>query len=161
MKSGVVYALAAAALFGASTPFAKRVVGQIPPIILAGLLYLGSGIGLLTWLFLRRRFSVSVDGKSESFLTRKDLPWLAGAIVVGGIVAPLLLMYGLTNTPASTSSLLLNMEGVFNTLLAWFVFRENYDARIFLGMVLIVAAGALLSWEQIPKWGFLGEHSPS
>jgi drug/metabolite transporter (DMT)-like permease len=153
MKSGVIYALAAAALFGASTPFAKLLVGQIPPIILAGMLYLGSGIGLLSWLLLRRRFSVSKCGKSESFLTRADLPWLAGAIVVGGIVAPLLLMYGLSNTPASTSSLLLNMEGVFTTLLAWSVFRENYDTRIFLGMVLIVAAGALLSWEQVPKVG--------
>ncbi len=153
MKSGVIYALAAAALFGASTPFAKLLVGQIPPIMLAGLLYLGSGIGLLSWLLLRRRFTVSRAGKSESFLTRTDVPWLAGAILVGGIVAPLLLMYGLTNTPASTSSLLLNMEGVFTTLLAWFVFRENYDARIFIGMLFIIAGGVLLSWEQAPKFG--------
>lgn len=147
MKTGVVYALAAAALFGASTPFAKLLVGQIPPIILAGLLYLGSGTGLLIWLLLRRQLTVSEGRKSESFLTRTDLPWLAGAIVVGGIVAPLLLMYGLTVTPASTSSLLLNMEGLFTTLLAWFVFQENYDARIFIGMLFIVTGGVLLSWE--------------
>jgi drug/metabolite transporter (DMT)-like permease len=153
MKSGVMYGLAAAALFGASTPFAKLLVGQIPPIILAGLLYLGSGIGLLSWLLLRRYVTVSESKKSESFLTRADLPWFAGAIVVGGIAAPLLLMYGLMTTPASTSSLLLNMEGVFTTLRAWFVFRENYDARIFIGMLFIIAAGVLLSWEQVPKLG--------
>jgi len=92
MKSGVVYALAAAVLFGASTPFAKLLVGQIPPIVLAGLLYLGSGIGLLSWLLLRRRVSLSKAPKSESFLTRADLPWVVGAIVLGGIAAPLLLM---------------------------------------------------------------------
>jgi len=153
MKSGVVFALAAAALFGASTPFAKLLVGQIPPITLAGLLYLGSGTGLLMWLLLRRQFTVAEIRRSESFLTRTDLPWLAGAIVVGGIAAPLLLMYGLTSTLASTSSLLLNMEGVFTTLLAWFVFRENYDAHIFIGMLFIIAAGVLLSWEQVPKVG--------
>src|SRR6266581_1828142 len=85
MKSGVIYALAAAALFGASTPFAKLLVGQIPPITLAGLLYLGSGIGLLSWLLLRRRFSVSGVRKSESFLTRTDLPWLAGQSLSAGL----------------------------------------------------------------------------
>jgi len=77
MKSGVIYALAAAALFGASTPFAKLLVGQIPPIMLAGLLYLGSGIGLLSWLLLRRRLIISRAGKSESFLTRTDVPYVA------------------------------------------------------------------------------------
>ena len=153
MKSGVMYGLAAAALFGASTPFAKLLVGQIPPIILAGLLYFGSGIGLLSWFLLRRRVAASGIKQSESFLTRADLPWFVGAIVIGGIAAPLLLMYGLMTTPASTSSLLLNMEGVFTTLLAWLVFRENYDARIFIGMLFIIAAGVLLSWEQVPKLG--------
>src|SRR6266567_1977476 len=113
MKSGVIYALAAAALFGASTPFAKLLVGEIPPIILAGLLYFGSGIGLLSWLLLRGRFIVPRDRKSASLLTGTDIPWFVGAIAVGGVLGPLLLMYGLTLTTASTSSLLLNMEGVF------------------------------------------------
>jgi drug/metabolite transporter (DMT)-like permease len=153
MKSGVLYALGAATLFGASTPFAKLLVGQIPPIILAGLLYLGSGVGLLTWLLLRRQFVDRGADKSELFLARPDLPWLAGAIIAGGILGPLLLMSGLTITPASTSSLLLNMEGVFTTLLAWVVFHENYDFRIFIGMLLIVTAGVLLSWERMPKLG--------
>ncbi|MBI3477340.1 MAG: EamA family transporter [Acidobacteria bacterium] len=153
MKSGVIYALAAATLFGASTPFAKLLVGQIPPIILAGLLYLGSGIGLLSWLLLRRRFIDRRARQSESLLTRRDLPWLAGAIAVGGVVGPLLLMYGLTLTTASASSLLLNMEGVFTTLLAWLVFHENYDVRILIGMLLIITAGVLLSWEQVPRLG--------
>ena len=107
----------------------------------------------MTWLLLRRRFFDRGAKKSESFLTLPDLPWLAGAIIMGGILAPLLLMYGLTLAPASTSSLLLNMEGVFTTLLAWLVFHENYDVRIFIGMLLIIAAGVLLSSEQVPKLG--------
>jgi drug/metabolite transporter (DMT)-like permease len=74
MKSGVLYALAAATLFGASTPFAKLLVGQIPPIFLAALLYLGSGIGLLSWLLLRRGFIGRGAREAESFLTRADLP---------------------------------------------------------------------------------------
>lgn len=153
MKSGVIFALAAATLFGASTPFAKLLVGEIPPIILAGLLYLGSGIGLLSWLWLRGRFLARRGRESESPLMRHDIPWLTGAIAVGGVLGPLLLMYGLTVTSASTSSLLLNMEGVFTTLLAWLVFHENYDFRILIGMLLITTAGVLLCWEQVPKIG--------
>jgi drug/metabolite transporter (DMT)-like permease len=143
--AGVGYALAAAALFGASTPFAKLLVGRVEPVLLAGLLYLGSGCGLLAWerLWLRR----NGHRPSEAALRRADLPWLAGAILFGGVVAPVLLMTGLTATPASTASLLLNTEGVLTALLAWFVFRENFDRRIALGMAAITAGGVLLSWE--------------
>ncbi|MBA4192920.1 MAG: EamA family transporter, partial [Planctomycetaceae bacterium] len=96
--SGVVHALAAAALFGASTPFAKMLVGQVDPVLLAGLLYLGSGCGLFAWdrLWLRRKG----HWPSEASLRRADLPWLAGAVLFGGVVAPVLLMTGLTATPA-------------------------------------------------------------
>ena len=151
MHSGVVYALLAAVLFGASTPFAKTLVGQVAPLTLAGLLYLGSGFGLLGWFVVR--MLRTKNGESGARLTTPDLPWLAGAIVAGGIAGPVLLMIGLVSTPASTASLLLNMEGVLTALLAWFVFRENFDRRIFAGMVLIVAAGVLLSWEQCPALG--------
>jgi drug/metabolite transporter (DMT)-like permease len=141
LPAGPGYALLAAALFGASTPFAKRLLGELPPVLLAGLLYLGSGLGL-TVLRLARR-----NRLGEAPLTRAGYPWLAGAILCGGVLGPVLLMLGLSSTPASTASLLLNLEGVFTALLAWFVFRENFDRRIAVGMLLILAGGVLLSWQ--------------
>lgn len=152
MHKGVVYALLAAALFGASTPFAKTLVGQVAPVTLAGMLYLGSGVGLLVCFIVRALFNRNEQDKPVA-LTRPDVPWLLGAIAAGGVAGPVLLMIGLTLTPASSASLLLNMEGVLTAMLAWFVFKENFDRRILLGMVLIVIAGGLLSWEQIPALG--------
>jgi len=149
-RRGVGLALAAAALFGVSAPLAKLLLSDAAPQLLAGLLYLGSGVGLgIVWL--RRRRSAEVA--RETALTRRDIPWLAGAIVFGGALGPLLLMIGLTRTPASGASLLLNLEGVFTALIAWFVFRENFDRRIALGMLAIVAGSALLSWEGRLAWG--------
>lgn len=138
---GAGVAIAAAALFGISTPLAKLLLGQLPPVLLAGLLYLGSGAGLWVLYFARRKSSV------EAALGRADLPWMAGATLFGGVLGPALLMVGLVTTPASTASLLLNLEGVFTALLAWFAFKENFDRRIFLGMVAIVGGGMLLSWS--------------
>ncbi len=155
---GVAYALLAAALFGASTPFSKTLVGHMPPLALAAILYLGSGIGLSICYLVRKALG---RGRQDapSTLSGPDLPWLAGAIAAGGVAGPVLLMTGLTLTPASSASLLLNMEGVLTALLAWFVFKEHFDRRILAGMLLIVAAGALLSWERIPAlgvpWGVL------
>ena len=149
MHIGVIYALSAAVLFGASTPFAKALLtqGSLAPVMLAGLLYFGSGLGLLVWYGLRRFRQRVLSGDSGG-LTARDLPWLFGAIAAGGIAGPVLLMIGLTYTAASTASLLLNMEGVLTALLAWFAFKEHFDRRIFIGMTLIVAAGVLLSWDQ-------------
>jgi drug/metabolite transporter (DMT)-like permease len=147
---GVGLALLAAALFGASTPLAKGLLSATTPQLLAGLLYLGSGTGLLLVRLARRRRS-----RSEAALSRRDLPWLVGAIASGGMLGPLLLMYGLFGTPASSASLLLNLEGVFTSLLAWLVFREHVPFRIVIGMLAIVAGGALLSWEGHVAWGGL------
>jgi drug/metabolite transporter (DMT)-like permease len=144
---GVAFAVVAAILFGVSAPFAKLLGRAEAPQLLAGLLYLGSGVGLtLVWLARRR-------SKQEAPLSRADGPWLAGAIVFGGVLGPLLLMVGLARTPASSASLLLNLEGVFTALLAWFVFHENFDRRIALGMAAIVAGGAFLSWEGRADFG--------
>jgi drug/metabolite transporter (DMT)-like permease len=142
-QRAVAFALAAAILFGASTPAAKLLTGNVSPFMLAGLLYAGSGVGLSLWLLLwqRRRSSGAAP------LERAGLPWLAAAVLAGGIVGPVLLMLGLRAAPASTASLLLNLEGVFTALIAWFVFRENFDRRIALGMLLIVFAGALASLQ--------------
>ena len=151
-RRGIGLALAAAVLFGASAPFAKLLLADAAPQLLAGLLYLGSGLGLgIVWL--RTRYSA--EGARETPLTRRNVPWLVGAIVFGGVFGPLLLMIGLTGTPASSASLLLNLEGVFTALLAWFVFRENFDGRIALGMLSIVVGGLALSWEGRLAWGGL------
>ena len=145
MRSGIAFALLAAALFGASTPLAKLLVGYVPPIMLAGLLYAGSGIGLALLMAVRR-----VAGtRSEEIVwpSRRDAGWLAGAIAFGGILGPIFLMFGLTAASASTASLLLNLEGVLTALLAWFLFRENFDARIAIGMLSIAIGGAVLAWD--------------
>ncbi|CAJ0808688.1 hypothetical protein LMG19083_04753 [Ralstonia psammae] len=141
-------ALAAALLFGASTPLAKTLTGEISSILLAGLLYLGSGLGLAAVLLVRRL--TSKPGEAVPFapaIPRREIPWLLGAILAGGVAGPALLMTGLTQTGAASASLLLNVEGVFTALIAWIVFKENADRQIVLGMVAIVAGGVLLSWQ--------------
>lgn len=156
-SAGIGPALLAALLFGASTPLAKLLVADISPVLLAGLLYAGSGLGLGFWLLLRRLRSRQPD--AEASLQARDIPWLSGAVLFGGVLGPVLLMVGLAITPASAASLLLNMESVLTALIAWIVFRENVDVRIFLGMLAIVAGGVVLSWTQAPPsglpWGSL------
>jgi drug/metabolite transporter (DMT)-like permease len=137
-KPGILAALGAALLFGAGTPFAKLLLENVSPWLLAGLLYLGSGLGLALYRFLRRAPAVT--------LPRTEAGWFLAAILAGGVIGPVLLMFGLTGMPASGASLLLNAEGVFTALLAWFVFRENFDRRIALGMLAIVAGAVVLSW---------------
>ena len=138
INRGVLAALVAALLFGAGTPFAKLLLAQTDPWLLAALLYLGSGTGL--WLLRRVRRAAPVRP------SRSEWGWLAGATLSGGVVGPVLLMFGLSSMPATGASLLLNAEGVFTALLAWFVFKENFDRRIALGMATIVAGAVVLSW---------------
>ncbi|WP_207239929.1 DMT family transporter [Pseudomonas sp. GW456-L15] len=140
MNLSVLYALAAAALFGASTPLAKLLGVDVAPMLLAGLLYLSSGVGLAIVRFARDR------GWQRTGLTVREWPWLMGAILFGGVLAPVALMFGLTRTPGATASLMLNLESVLTALLAWVVFRENADRRIVIGMIAIVLGGIVLSW---------------
>lgn len=142
--TGPGFALGAAVLFGLSTPAAKLLVGSVDPWLLAGLLYLGSGIGLGLWRLGQRALSRSAP---EAPLTRQDLRWLAGAIVFGGVVGPVLLTYGLAAGTAVQSSLLLNLEGVFTALLAWSLFREHFVGRIAIGMMSIAIGAMVLSWN--------------
>ena len=141
-RRGVFYALAAATLFGISAPFSKLLLHGGSPQLFAGLLYLGSGTGL-SLLWLGRR---ATSGSSTNALTRRDVPWLAGAILAGGVLAPLCLLEGIARTPASTASLLLNIEAVFTAGLAWFVFGEQFHKRIAFGMLVVIAGGVVLSW---------------
>jgi drug/metabolite transporter (DMT)-like permease len=151
-STGVRNALLAALLFGASAPLAKLFLQTLSPMELAGALYLGSGLGLALWR-LAKRCRPHAE-KMGPDLGRSDWAWLIGAIVSGGVIAPVLLMIGLATTPASSTSLLLNQEGVLTALLAWFVFRENFDRRILLGMIAIVAGGVLLSCSPGEPAGF-------
>lgn len=145
---GAPFALGSAALFGASTPLAKLLLGDgVSPWLLAGLLYLGSGVGLT--LFDRLR-----GAHGEARLGRGDLGWMALVILSGGVVAPVLLMLGLSTTPASSASLLLNLEGLATMAIAWVVFRENVDRRLLLGAAAILAGALILSWN--PAQGFDG-----
>lgn len=137
---GIVYALLSAALFGVSAPFAKMLLGEVSPWLLAGLLYLGSGLGLAIMRFVWR--------SKEAVLSRRDLPWLAGAVISGGIIGPLLLLFGLAQSSASEASLLLNLESVLTLVLAWIVFKENVDRRLMIGVVAIVSGAILLSWPK-------------
>jgi drug/metabolite transporter (DMT)-like permease len=148
-RTAVLYALISAALFGLSTPAAKVLVGSIHPVTLAGLLYCGAGVGVAA---LRRILPAAITGAPETALSRADLPWLAAAIGAGGILGPLLLMFGLTRTDAATASLLLTLEGVATALMAWFIFHENFDRRIAIGMASLVAGAALLSWSGAPSF---------
>ncbi|WP_327515777.1 DMT family transporter [Cognatazoarcus halotolerans] len=135
-------ALLAAALFGASTPFAKLLAGEVSPVLLAGLLYLGSGVGLMLVRAIRDR------GWTPSGLVRAEWPWLLGAILFGGVLGPIALLFGLTTTSGSTASLLLNLEAVLTALVAWLVFRENAGRRVVAGMLAIVAGGVVLAWPE-------------
>ncbi|MEO7157249.1 MAG: DMT family transporter [Vicinamibacterales bacterium] len=143
-RAGVRYAIAAALLFGASTPLAKALLDTANPLLLAALLYGGSGTGLA--LVIAVRGLLGGSSRTIDWPARREWAPLAASIVLGGVVAPPLLMYGLARTPASTASLLLNLESVATALVAWFVFRENFDRRIALGMAAIVAGGCVLAW---------------
>ncbi len=145
IRTGIVFALSSAVLFGASTPFAKVLLGSVDPWMMAGLLYLGAGIGLAAVHLSRATLRLPA---AEAPLRRSDLPWLTLVILSGGIGGPLLLMFGLARSDAASASLLLNLEGLATMAIAWLWFRENVDRRLLLGAFAILAGGALLSWPR-------------
>jgi len=151
MRTGIPLALLSAALFGASTPLAKLLLGTIDPWAMAGLLYLGAGLGLGIVQLARGALRLPA---AEAPLRRADLPWLAAIVLAGGVLGPLFLMAGLVRTEAASASLLLNLEGLATMGIAWLVFRENVDARLLLGAFAILAGAALLSWQGSAAIGF-------
>jgi drug/metabolite transporter (DMT)-like permease len=152
MQPGILLALASAVLFGASTPFAKLLLGSVDPWLMAGLLYVGAGLGLAIFHLTSGVLQLP---SVEAPLRRADIPWLAAVILSGGVAGPLLLMFGLAHTDASAASLLLNLEGLATMGIAWVVFRENVDRRLLLGAFAILAGAALLSWQGAAsfQWG--------
>lgn len=147
----IIQALVAAGLFGISVPLAKLLLGEMQKITLAALLYLGSGMGLLVYRGLRRIWSGSASG--EARLNKNDAFWLIGAILTGGVSAPIVLMFSLQNTPAATASLLLNFEGVATTLIATFAFKETAGRRIGFAIIFITVASIMLSMKLGESWG--------
>ncbi|HNH06782.1 MAG TPA: DMT family transporter [Anaerolineales bacterium] len=138
----ILQALIAALFFGASAPIAKLLLGDdIAPIFLAAFLYLGSGAG--TFLFRLTQRMRSKDAEAD--IKSPDIKWLAGAIIAGGILAPIILMISLQNTPASTASLLLNFEGVGTTLIALLFFKEAIGRRAWIAILVITLASIFLS----------------
>lgn len=151
--SPVLQAIAAAALFGIGAPLSKLLLGEISPLPMAALLYLGSGSGLFLVRYLQKADKHSYY-EDEAKIVYSDLPWLMGAIMAGGIAAPIVLMFSLKNTPASTASLLLNFEGVATTIIAAAVFKEDVSKRVWSAVGIITVASILLSWNTSGQWGF-------
>ncbi len=144
MRTGILLALLSAALFGASTPLAKMMLGDVDPWMMAGLLYLGAGLGLAAVHLSRNALRLPAI---EAPLNRADAPWLAAVIFTGGVLGPVFLMFGLARTDAAGASLLLNLEGLATMGIAWLIFRENVDRRLLLGAFAILAGAVLLSWQ--------------
>ena len=141
MLPGQLLALLSALLFGISPALCKLVIGDMSPALLAGLLYLGSGIGLRIFLYFERE-------KPLDELRRLSKPHrlkLAGAIISGGVLAPLFLACGIKYGSASEVSLLLNLETVATTVIAWLLFKEHVGIHVWAGKIMIVAGAALIT----------------
>jgi len=137
----ILQALLAALFFGASAPISKLLLGDVPPVLMAAFLYLGSGTGIS----LIKLYQRLTSNQKEAGIKRPDVIWLAGAIVSGGILAPIILMISLNNTPASTASLLLNFEGAGTTLIALIFFSESISRRALIAIFAITVASIFLS----------------
>lgn len=135
-------ALVAAALFGVSAPLAKVLGVSVAPVMLAGLLYLGSGTTLALFLLVRHLVTTQ---PGERALRRADLGWLLGSVLLGGGVAPVLLMWGLSHTTGAIASLLLGMEGVLTALIAAGLFRESIGQRVWWALALMLLASGMLA----------------
>jgi drug/metabolite transporter (DMT)-like permease len=151
----LAYILISAALFGLSAPLAKLLLGDISPVVLAGLLYIGAFLGLFGYSLISAKLTRRME--TSPALERTDIPWLAGAILAGGVLAPISMMMGLNLVSGFSASLLLNLEGVCTVIIAVFIFKENVGKRIWLALLLMTVAGVLLSWDSTQgKFSLLG-----
>jgi drug/metabolite transporter (DMT)-like permease len=144
-RPGVAFAIGSAILFAVATPLAKPLLLEgLSPQLFAGLLYLGSGVGLS--VLQTARYALGHHAH-EAPLRTADLPRFALAVLLGGALAPTLLLLGLARTPASSAALLLNLEGIATMVIAWSIFHENVDRRLIIGALSIAAGACLLSWS--------------
>ena len=139
--TGIVCGLGAAATFGMSTPLAKLLLPELGSLALAGLLYVGAGVALLVVGLVRR------PAAAEARLRRADIPYLAGIIVAGGILGPLLMLHGLGRVSAIAGSLLLNLEAPLTILVAVAFFGAHLGLRAGTAAALIIGGSAALSWR--------------
>ena len=154
-KQPLIYIFISAALFGISPPLAKLLVKNIPPVALAGFLYFGAFAGLSLYSIMRR--IVSTENIRSANLKKEDFPWLFGAVISGGIIAPICLMFGLSQISGFTTSLLLNLEGIFTAVVAVIFFKEKAGKRLWLALMCMTAAGVFLTWDSSQgKFNFLG-----
>lgn len=150
-KSAIFYAVLAAALYALNAPVSKLLLVQIPSTMLAGLLYLGAGTGMLLMEKISRN-------NREQPLTKKELPFTI-AMVVLDIAAPIFLMVGLTKCSAANASLLNNFEIVATSLIAMLIFREVITKRLWLAIILVTISSILLTFDDMNSlefsWGSL------
>jgi drug/metabolite transporter (DMT)-like permease len=149
---GVGLAALAALLFGATTPLIKAAGGDAGPVVVGCLLYLGAGLESALAALLKRRRT----GRTGPWLPRAAGPRLGLIALIGGAVAPALLVAGLARTDAATASLLLALEAPFTLLLARFVLGEHLGRRVLLAAALIFSAAALLAGPRGTPAGALG-----
>ena len=146
----VLLAVLAAALYALNSPLSKLLLSEADPMMMAGLLYSGAGIGMLIIRICGRNTALL---KKEKPLTKKDLPYTAGMVILD-TAAPILMMYGLKMTDSASASLLNNFEIVATALIALLVFRERISKRLWAAIVLITAASIMLSSEGIESLDF-------
>ena len=137
----VGFAILAAALYALNAPLSKVLLGQVPARMMAALLYLGAGAGMLMLRLMQKSMGKS---SAEAPLTRKELPYTA-AMVVLDVAAPIFLMLGLTGTSAASASLLNNFEIVATSLIALAIFRERISGRLWLAIGLVTLSSIVLS----------------
>ena len=148
--NGIWYAILAATLYAINSPFSKLLLNYIPETLMAGLLYIGAGFGMLFLLLLRKFRS---EKTSEEKLTKKELPYTIGMVLLD-IIAPICLLYGLNHTTAANASLLNNFEIVATSLIALLVFKESISNRLWLGIIFVTLSCAALSFENISSLSF-------
>ncbi len=143
LSPGVAFAIAAPLLYSFTIPLSKLFLRQVEPWMLAGLLDLGAGLGMAIVYLVRRVISRQ---PTPNLMEKRDWYWLLVSIFTGALMASVLQTYGIANSTASAASLLLNLEGVFTGLIAWFVFREVFNSQTAMGLATITAGSLILVW---------------
>ena len=141
---GVLCAVLAAAFYALNTPLSKLLLVRVAPAMMAAFLYLGAGLGMCLWLLVTRKSRA----RTEQPLTRRDLPYTVGMIVLD-VAAPIALMTGVARTSAASASLLNNFEIVATSLIALILFKEAISKRLWLGIFLVTLSSVLLSAQDI------------
>ena len=136
MKTGILLAILAAALYALNAPLSKRLLAYMPPTLMAGFLYLGAGVGMGILALVRRARKTTQEEKS---LTKKELPFVVAMILLD-IAAPILLLTGLSATTAENASLLNNFEIVMTAMIAFVLFKEAIGPRLWWGIACVTAA---------------------